>query len=236
MECDITNIKINIVSGLLAECMYINNDTLFCQTAESVQYHHNSSGVLTITTPFNHTIYAGNTLWVNSTCFNSSSVHENILLKPCLSGFHTMAYHNNTHVTISCEHTSFRFSNHGIRIVGENDLAHCSWNKGNQTNNCHGDAEALANGVKYTSLYTRGMNITCKFDGQSVDIAPQQQTTMQTTNMTPSTTKTPLSSTSSQSHENGSRSPDNGQTKVICPVSIISILCILYFIHRDIFI
>ncbi|XP_062608688.1 uncharacterized protein LOC134270481 isoform X1 [Saccostrea cucullata] len=232
LECDIKNIVFNILSYNLATCQYINNYTLYCHTEDPVKYFHNKSGILTITTPFNHTVHAGKTLWVNTTCVNSSDVQDNIILKPCLSEFQTMAYHNNTHVGISCEHASYRYSNTGIRLAVDNgnDLAHCSWNG---TNKCHGDAEALNNGLRYTALYTKGMNFTCKFDGQSVNFVPQLLSTI---NTTPSSARPTSSTPSSQSQENGSTAKDNGQTKVTSPSLMIFILCILYFLQRDVFI
>ncbi|XP_062606349.1 uncharacterized protein LOC134268170 [Saccostrea cucullata] len=232
LECDIINIVFSILSYIIADCRLIN-DELRCQTGNLVNYSHNTSGILTITTPFNHTIHAGKILWVNTTCSNSSDVQQNILLKPCLSGFQTMAYYNKTHFTISCEHTSFNFSLTGIRLVNDNELAHCRWNKTNKCHATYGDVKALDNGMKYTSPYTPGMNFTCKFDGLSVEIVPQLQSTI---NTTPSTTRTPSSSTSSQSQENGSTAQDNGQTKVTSPSLMILILCILYFLQRDVFI
>ncbi|XP_061190648.1 uncharacterized protein LOC133198613 [Saccostrea echinata] len=229
MMCNIKNLKINIVSDVLADCIFIGNGRLLCHTADSVQYYHdNNRGILTFTTPFNHSIHAGYPLWVNTTCHNIS-VHEKILLRPCLSEFRTMAYHNNTHVTILCEHASFRFSHKGIRIVSKEDLAHCRWHKENQTNHCYDDAEALANGAKYTTPYTQGMNITCKFDEQSIEITPKQQTTTKTTQMTTRTTK-------KQSASMSLKSEDNGQTMATCSAILVCSLCIFYFIPRDILI
>ncbi|XP_062608686.1 uncharacterized protein LOC134270480 [Saccostrea cucullata] len=224
--CGIESSTIHIASILIGVCRHINGN-LSCFLDSMDYLYDNSSGSLTINTTFNHTIHAGYTFSTSITCFNGSSFRDEILLKPCLSGFNSTAYYNNTHVTISCEHTAFRFSTTGIRIVGDNDLEHCTWK--NQTNECHGDAKALPNGVKFTSLYTqkmKEMNITCKFDGLSVDIVPQLQSTV---NTTPSTTRAPSSSSSSQSQ-------DNGQTKVTSFALMIFILCIVYFLQRDIFI
>ncbi|XP_062567229.1 uncharacterized protein LOC134229493 [Saccostrea cucullata] len=223
MRCDMKNLKINIVTDVLINCIFINNNKSFCHTADSVHYNHDKdSRIFTIRTPFNHSIHAGHTLWINTTC-QERSLRERILLKPCLSGFRTTAYGNNTHVTISCEHASFRFSHKGMRIVGKEDLAHCRWNKENQTNHCFGDSEALVNGVRHTMPYNEGINITCKFDEQSVDINPHQQTTIKGSKMITKTNKLPSVYMSSQ---------DNGKTIPTGSLILISIL----FIFFDIFV
>ncbi|XP_061170779.1 uncharacterized protein LOC133180252 [Saccostrea echinata] len=243
IECEVENIKINIVSNSshndLMECRFVQ-DNLHCHHTDISTSHNYSNEILIIATAFNHTIHAGYPLWVNTTCRNNSTVKENILLKPCRSGFQTSAYVNNSNITISCEHKSFRMSAMGIRIVDKEDLAHCWWSKENQTTRCYiqeGLFEVLDNGVKYTTPYTQGMNITCLFDEQSVEILPQQQTTHST--KMPITTATRLTTTTTTEASDASpsgQSGESGQTKPACTVAVISILCILCFIYRDIFI
>ncbi|XP_061190752.1 uncharacterized protein LOC133198769 [Saccostrea echinata] len=204
MECDAQTIRINIVSKLfqneLAHCEN-SSGIINCFPDDNVQSLYNySSGVLVFITKFNHTHHAGYRLWVNASCYTQNDTKENVLLKPCVSGFRTSAYHNGSHVTISCEHESFKMSDKGIRVVGKEDLAHCWWNKEHLTNRCFGEAEALTNGFKLTTPYTAEMNISCKFDEQSIKIEAVEQTTTKTTTAltitSPTTAETTYDTTS----------------------------------------
>ncbi|XP_062616437.1 uncharacterized protein LOC134278139 [Saccostrea cucullata] len=204
MECHVNIVRINIVSRLsqnsLAEC-YNNSGNINCFNGNNVKsFYNGSSGLLVFITEFNHTHHAGYRLWVNATCHNQNNTKENVLLKPCVSGFRTSAYHNGSHVTITCEHDSFKMSEKGIRIVDKQDLAHCWWNIVNLTNHCFGEAEALENGLQLTRPYTAEMNISCKFDEQSTNIKAEELTSTTATTLTvthPTNTMTTYDTTSS---------------------------------------
>ncbi|XP_062594026.1 uncharacterized protein LOC134255512 [Saccostrea cucullata] len=179
IKCDIKNFRIILMSKLfkndLVLCMN-NSGNINCHYVEKVKnFYNSSSGHLVFLTLFNYTHHAGNRLLVKTTCQNNETTQENVLLKPCVRDFRTTAYHNNSHITISCEHESFKMSDSGIRIVGLDDLAHCRWNKVNHTNDCFGEAQALENGFQLIIPYKADMNITCKIDEQSINIKVKER-------------------------------------------------------------
>ncbi|XP_022309403.2 uncharacterized protein LOC111115101 [Crassostrea virginica] len=82
--------------------------------------------------------------------------------------FKVSAIHNQTYVTISCEHPSARLSNTGIFIQDQNRLAECRW-IGSQPS-CNKGAIALPYGVQVTTKYNSLLKLKCGMDSLLVDV------------------------------------------------------------------
>ncbi|XP_056004069.1 uncharacterized protein LOC130049884 isoform X2 [Ostrea edulis] len=174
LDYDVKDVLINIVTkdddNMLVHCSTIN-DALKCFGA----VYNESSNIMTFSTKFNHTKHAGKTMWVNTTCVNGTVIKDPVLLKPCVSGFTKEGRHHNTsHVTILCEHSSFKASDTGIHVHYQNNTLATCWS---QQHACTPGATGLTNGVQYTTPYKPGMKFSCSLDGQNIPISVHEQTT-----------------------------------------------------------
>lgn len=188
--------RTSTVQNYNLQCPLRIGNALQC-LGEAMKGTHNAiNDTLDITFTFNNTMYAGHYLRIIGYCYDKKDV-ENILLKPCVSGFtSSAAFYNTTTVTLRCDHLDFNYSKTPIMIkeLGGNTHGSCLKN-----NTCTPGCERISDGMHCLVPYTSDKIYQCVLDGAVYNITdidtvptplPDTTTTTQRTTTTVRTTGT----------------------------------------------
>lgn len=154
-------------SNTFLQCSISPNEEPKCAPDSSVSYkYQRETQILQFCMKFNQTKHSENKMVVK----RNEEIYLTILLLSCKDDFKASAVHNKTHVTVTCEHDAFKFSNSGIEIERESNIvAQCVWSR-----QCIG-AEAVASGIQFITEYDPKIKYSCAMDGQSVQINYTEQ-------------------------------------------------------------
>eukprot|EP00105_Crassostrea_gigas_P016107 XP_011433362.2 PREDICTED: uncharacterized protein LOC105332451 [Crassostrea gigas] len=154
-------------SNNFLQCSISPNEEPKCAPDSSVSFKYKrETQILQFCMKFNQTKHSENKMVVK----RNEEIYLRILLLPCKDDFKASAVHNKTHVTVTCKHDAFKFSNSGIKIERENNIvAQCVW-----SGQCIG-AEAVASGIQLITEYDPKIKYSCAMDGQSVQINNTEQ-------------------------------------------------------------
>lgn len=188
------------------QCPYKISNELQCFDGDMKGIPNAINNTLDIKFTFNNTVYAGRYLRITVLCNDSKKVQD-ILLKPCVSGFtSSAAFYNTTTVSLRCDHLDFNYSNTPLRMIekGENDHGYCLRN-----NSCTPGCERLSNGMHCFVPYTSGIIYQCELGGAVYNITdedtvptplPDTTTTTQRTTTTVRPTGTTTRRTTVRTH------------------------------------
>uniref|UniRef100_A0A8W8NKV2 Uncharacterized protein n=1 Tax=Magallana gigas TaxID=29159 RepID=A0A8W8NKV2_MAGGI len=153
--------------------------------------YNTTSDTIEIGFIFNHTIHAGRYLRIIRER-NGSQENQQILLKPCFSGFTTNAsFYNESLITVSCQHSSFNYSNSPIRIKIEDGTEFGACSK----MGCFG-CKRLPDGIQCMVPYIPGKTVQCILDGSIYNISAPDIATNTSTSETTESISTTLRGTS----------------------------------------
>ncbi|XP_052693062.1 mucin-3A-like [Crassostrea angulata] len=153
--------------------------------------YNTTSDTLEIGFIFNHSIHGGRYLRIIRER-NGSQENQQILLKPCFSEFTTNAsFYNESLITVSCQHSSFNYSNSPIRIKIEDGTEFGACSK----MSCFG-CKRLPDGIQCMVPYIPGKAIQCILDGAVYNIRAPDIATTALTSETTETISTTLQGTS----------------------------------------
>lgn len=154
-------------SNTFLQCSIRPNEEPKCAPDSSVSFKYKrETQILQFCMKFNQTKHSENKMVVK----RNEEIYLTILLLSCKDDFKASAVHNKTHVTVTCEHDAFKFSNSGIEIERESNIvAQCVWSR-----QCIG-AEAVASGIQFITEYDPKIKYSCAMDGQSVQINYTEQ-------------------------------------------------------------